>query len=98
MQFVVLGSTHQCVRPFMMPAAWHHVEQKGMGSPGDIRPTLGECSGSCWAMAATSCLADRWNIKRNAAWPSTELSVQNVLDCGGAGDCMGGETPPPRYS
>ena len=48
--------------------------------------------GICWAMAATSTIADRYNIKKNKNSLSSFLSVQHVLDCNPYKDsCAGGK-------
>jgi hypothetical protein len=48
--------------------------------------------GCCWAMSTTSALVDRYALQTNGAYPSGNmlLSVQQLLNCGGVGDCNGG--------
>jgi len=74
-----------------LPQAWDWRNVNGINYAGPSRNQhIPVYCGSCWVFGGVGMLSDRFNVARRNRWPPTFLSPQEIIDCGGKGNCQGG--------
>uniref|UniRef100_A0A914VU79 Peptidase C1A papain C-terminal domain-containing protein n=1 Tax=Plectus sambesii TaxID=2011161 RepID=A0A914VU79_9BILA len=74
-----------------LPQAWDWRNVNGINYAGPSRNQhIPVYCGSCWVFGGVGTLSDRFNVARRNRWPPTFLSPQEIIDCGGRGNCQGG--------
>lgn len=91
-EWVTRPRAHEDMRVSDLPASFFWGNVNGTNFLTETRnqhiPTY---CGACWAFGTLSSLSDRIKIMNKAAYPEVILAPQVLINCGGGGDCDGGD-------